>query len=174
MITENLISQLEDSTRELEAFLALPSENEVTYTPSPTYWSVLDVLEHLFLRERMVLKFTLSTSAKQLTEGPKEIFGTERIKTIFTNFERKFRAPEMIAPTQQFPDWEPLKQLYMENRKALRLAIEAQASTLQTSYFAHPLMGDLTKYEWIHFLIYHSDRHLVQMKNALKAARERV
>jgi uncharacterized damage-inducible protein DinB len=152
----------------LNSFLNLNKE-EIEFKPAENVWSVLEVLEHIFMINKAVLKVIVTPALEKSNNTSYELFGESKLNhLIVTKRANKVPAPEFSNPTGLFTTITDAEQ----NLNSLidkivdyinEINIEQETITLK-----HPILGDMTKVDWIHFMIAHTNRHLLQIEE-LKA-----
>ncbi len=158
---EEILNELEKNTGALiELISSLPQE-QLNKIPFEGSWTAAQLGDHL-LKSYAVVE-TLNGPVKK-TERPmgEKI---EQVKTLFLNFDIKMNSPEAVIPSNGPIDKEKLL-------SALRNRIEQLNGIIQTKNlsetclgFAIPQYGEFTRLEWIYFTIYHTQRHVHQLKN---------
>ena len=95
--------------------------------------------------------------------------GVEQIKSIFLNFSTKLQAPDFIVPLdtvhnkeQQLKDLESIQKAYLDAVTHLDLSYTCLG-------FKLPGAGYLTRLEWIWLNVYHTQRHIQQLNNFVRA-----
>jgi hypothetical protein len=160
------LNGFEEITNEFQQVLSSFTTEEINTIPFEGSWTAAQTGRHLFKSfEHM----------PQLLNGKVE--KTERaadekmkmIDTDFLNFSVKFKAAEMLVPEDTRYDKEQLLSSFKEKVSQ----ILATAKTLDPSEtclgFEIPGYGHMTRWEWMHFSIAHTKRHLHQLKNIRKA-----
>ncbi len=89
------------------------------------------------------------------------------IKSIFLNFDTKFKSPEFIEPREITHDKNILLNSLNKKFDQLVIAAETLDDTEECLDFELPGMGKLTRLEWINFQMIHTQRHLHQLKNII-------
>lgn len=135
--------------------------NEIPFEGS---WSAAQVADHV----RKSLKGTVNALYGDVKPTERKADEhVEKLKSIFLNFDIKMQSPEFILPSEQ-----PLqKDMVFQNLKELTDKISKATNTLDLSFVStipFPNSGELTRYEWISFAIFHTHRHIRQMKNIKK------
>ncbi|WP_237582634.1 DinB family protein [Pontibacillus yanchengensis] len=151
---------LDEKRQEVLNFVDTLSNEKATTKPDQHTWSVVEVLEHLYLMENVVIKqIEHAIKNGEVKEvGEKPIHKT----TIRT---QKVDAPETVQPKGHFQTIEDAKQGLEQSREAtLFLIHNKDQELLQHRTFPHPLFGDMNLEQWIEFIGWHELRHLEQMK----------
>ena len=109
------------------------------------------------------------TKAMQMNAKPAERDPGERItqlKNIFLDFSKKLTQPEFIVPEEKvYEKHSSIDELSQSFNQFKEAAGNANLNGLVEGL---PL-GPITKLEIIHFVLYHTQRHLHQMKNICAA-----
>lgn len=166
MINKNtLIMELESATGRLaEAFSGFPV-NEFNKSVSIGSWSAGDIAEHLYIVESYINR-TMTGAVRPSDRDP--VQKAQLLGTTFQDFEKKFTAGKEIYPTEVPKDRDEITQKLVNNRTTLLNTIKVHDITESCLDFIHPKFGELTRAEWIYFIIYHGDRHLQQLENVRK------
>lgn len=86
------------------------------------------------------------------------------IKSVFLNFEMKYRSPEFIIPGNgPFDKQQLLSELNGNKQRNIKTAETTDLTALCVD-FELPHFGYLTRYEWLKLIIYHTQRHSKQLK----------
>ena len=160
---KNVISELVDIISPL-------SQEELNTKIQPECWSPAQIAEHLLMSYDLI---QILKGKTKLTERPIDQ-KVEQVKSIFLNFDIKMQSPEFIIPSNDTID----KDYLIRGLKNKRDKITEAANTLDLSVtctdFSLPQIGEFTRFEWISFIIIHTERHIHQLKNTLKLIREQV
>ena len=168
-MNEAILSRLEAATDELTGLLSSLSETELNTRPFDGSWTAAQVGEHL-LKSYGVGRILKAPVKK--TERPSDQ-KVEAIKEVFLNFDIKMESPEFITPSDGHIDQATL----LSSLSNVTSEIQATAEQLDLSEtctaFALPQMGEFTRLEWLHFMLYHTQRHNRQLKNICQKLTER-
>ncbi len=158
--TTELAINFDQTSKDLLQTVSSFAEKEFNEIPFEGSWSAAQVADHL----RKSLKGTVNAlygDVKPTERKPDE--HVEKLKSVFLNFDIKMQSPEFILPSG-----EPLqKDIVYQNLKELTDAISKATNTLDLSFAStipFPRSGELTRYEWISFATFHTQRHIRQMK----------
>ncbi len=159
--TEELFASLDHTTSEFIELLSSFTETKINEIPSAGSWTAAQVAEHVTLSNIGIIK-----SLKKEGRSPDRAAdaSVEGLKKTFLDFDTKLQSPEFILPTRDIYQ----KKLVIDS---LAISItELKKSSRQVNLFetiSHPIFGDITKLELIHFVVYHTQRHVHQLKNIL-------
>ncbi|WP_159431018.1 DinB family protein [Bacillus massilinigeriensis] len=136
------------------------SDSELNVKPSAEKWSIMQVLEHLNLVERFVLK-----QVEKVMASDKETNTDAKPIHLSTDRKRKISAPSILEPTEQFITLAEMKEKLHASRNSLEAFVAGadKGKMLQRS-FLHPAFGDLNVKQWIEFIGWHEKRHLEQIE----------
>lgn len=156
---------LDEKRNELLAFVEEVSEKEAAAKPDENRWSILEVLEHLYLMEQLVV-YQMNQALKQ---GDLQQASKKPIHRT-TNRDYKVDAPQSVRPKGEFQALKDAKDGLKKSREAtLFLIHNKDEETLKNRVFPHPSFGDMDLEQWVEFIGWHELRHLEQMKE-VKAA----
>lgn len=123
-------------------------------------WSIVQVLEHLFLFEENAvhgIQETLLKDEPHLTESKPLHLVADRTE--------KRDAPEYLIPSNEYQTLESLKSRLEESRRALISSIQyISEEDLNQKAFSHRRFGLLSIKQWVDLIGYHEQRHLQQIE----------
>jgi hypothetical protein len=162
--TSTLATSFDDTAKDLLETISSFNEKEFNEIPFAGSWSAAQVADHV----RKSLKGTINALHGEVEPSEREPDEhVEKLKSIFLNFDIKMQSPEFILPSEQ-----PLqKDTVYQNLKEITDTISKAINTLDlsfTSTITFPNSGQLTRYEWVSFATFHTQRHIRQMKNIKK------
>ena len=160
---DQVINDLDRSTNEL--IIQLEKCNDIDFNTSPeaNCWSSAQIAEHILL---------LETSVNRVME---KSINTERqvdmklasLRSGLENPVKKYEAPEFIHPTSKTKSKTELINGIIAQREILKQIIRTTDLT-HTLIYKHPVIGDMTRLEWIYFNIHHAARHVRQIEKMQK------
>jgi hypothetical protein len=135
------------------------------FKPAPDQWSIAECVEHLAVSESAML--ARGMLAKPGIPGKESALTDQQLSGRAADRTAKFKAPEMLAPTQRWADpSDALKQL-KECRDQGIAQIRSANDDLRAYFSAHPAFGDLDAFQWICLRASHTERHTSQIKAIL-------
>jgi hypothetical protein len=162
---EKIREDIEQSFILLEQVIATCSNEVFNRRPASRGWTIGEIMEHLWLIESMLNKQFGGTSNSTEREADKKV---AIIKTVFEETTNKYESPSFFIPSNTVKD----KTSWLEKIQIERKLLYSLAGTLDLTEtllaFKHPHLGALTRYEWVYFIILHSNRHLLQIKNVIE------
>jgi uncharacterized damage-inducible protein DinB len=127
-------------------------------------WTIMQVLDHLYLMEKTLTKAIQTTLAK----GEEQEVSS---KPIHYTVDRstKVDAPPFVVPTEEDLTLQEMKDKLEASRKDLLTFLDTtNKEALQKKAYPHPVFGLIRLDEWVPFIGYHEKRHLDQIEE-LKA-----
>ena len=166
MILTDYLGTLDTNTRDIIA-VASSFENKVYNVPEGK-WSPLQILEHIYLTDRVVIMM-LSRPSEQY-HNDKHILGSARLeKVIVTRRDVKVEAPDALQPKGQFENGADFVHAFSEQRKDLSTKLSNGEIAVDNRVHKHLRLGEMTIADWLYFMVHHSQRHLEQIKDILQA-----
>jgi hypothetical protein len=163
---QELASQVKQTGAAILHLLGSFTDEQFNTQPEYGGWTAGQVAEHLLLSAAVVETIggnTIPTSHRQ----PDMYLPI--LADIFLNFDTKLQSPDFILPTEGPHDRSELlnrtKIAWDQLGQGTRL-LELTATCLD---FEFPGFGSLTRLEWINFYIWHTQRHLHQLKKIYAA-----
>lgn len=101
------------------------------------------------------------------TQRPFDQF-VEEIRTSFLNFKTKMKSPEFVIPKIREYQKDRLMQSLETIKEKIIKVIDEKNLTETCTSFEVPVLGYLTRWESLHFILYHTQRHIFQLKNILE------
>lgn len=138
-------------------------QDEINAVPFDGSWTAAQVINHLFKSDYSILK-ALHGQTKLTGRQPDEYAG--QIKTQLLDFNNKMHSPEFIKPATIVFNKRALLNSLISSRKQLNAATQTLDLTKTCN---HPVLIGFTRLELIYFVIYHTQRHIRQVKNIADA-----
>ncbi|PJN86901.1 DinB family protein [Bacillus sp. mrc49] len=136
------------------------SDEQLNAHPEEGRWSIIQVLDHLYLMERAITK-----SIADKLHSDERVPAADKPIELTVNREVKVEAPSYVVPSESFQTLQEVKDKLAESRAALvQLVDSADEKDLEEKSFPHPLFKDLSLKQWIPFVGLHEKRHLLQIE----------
>jgi hypothetical protein len=154
---------MEGNNRIREALLASVNslnDTQLNERVEESSWSIMEVLEHLFLIEMVVANAITNEVRSEESVKAKD-------KPIHLTVDRrhKVKAPSFLKPSGEFMTLEEIKRKLTESREALMNAVYGvEDIILEKKSFPHPVFGQLSLKQWVPFVGLHEKRHLEQIE----------
>lgn len=158
---------LEQILTELEQKIGSLDEDQLNAVPFEGSWTPAQLARHLIKSNGGLLH--MLNGPVQDTKGDKEDL-TEMIKMHMLDFSNRMTAPEPIGPPKRDYQKEKLLQSLEEIRKGILQSVDTLDLSKTCTLYAMPVMGYLTRWEALHFILYHTQRHMHQLKNMIEKA----
>ncbi|MCD6063801.1 MAG: hypothetical protein K0R82_1712 [Flavipsychrobacter sp.] len=162
---EKVTQDIDASTAEvLDAINGL-SDKQLNDRPGENSWSAGETMVHLLMLEHLINKI-LQGNTQPTERDPAEQIPL--IQKILSNQEQKLNSPESIRPKQERKTVEELVTEFTQARETLRNIVNATDINASCTDFKHRSFGEMTRLEWVYFNIYHTERHLEQIRMAVR------
>lgn len=154
---EEILTAIGEAVSDMGGLMQSLDETQVNTVPYEGSWTAGQLFSHVTKSINGMAGAMLKESPQAERDPGEKIAG---LKATFLNFSNKFQSPDFILPD----DGPYQKQATME---ALNSAFEkmkeaANKANLNELVTGLPF-GDVTKLELLHFVLYHTQRHLHQM-----------
>jgi hypothetical protein len=158
----NITKEFEETSSDLLSTISSFSQDDFNKIPFEGSWTAGQVSEHLFKANSGTVE-TLNGNTKPTDRDPAK--NEKILREIFLDFSTKMKSPEFILPSDQPKDKESMVKNFEDVMNNHKTFAENEDLSLTCTDFALPNMGELTRYEWICFVIVHTKRHTHQLKN---------
>ncbi len=154
------IQHNQEIRNELYKSVAPLSDEQLNQTIEENRWSIMQVMDHLYLMERTITKAIQST----LEKGDKQEVDNKPIH--FTvDRSTKVDAPPMVKPSEEFISLAEMKEKLEQSRQELlRFLDGVKEDDLKEKAYPHPIFGMIRLDQWVPFIGYHEKRHLEQIE----------
>ncbi len=154
------------------------TQDEMLFQPSPTTWSVKDVIHHL-----QIVDFNFGRSAQKrlptiLDKAPVGPQSEEALQGLMKRLREfgKFDALAAINPTlmDERPSWHVLQQQWARNGVVwVQILTELPDAALDRPLTRHPRVGELRADQFLRWNSAHYDNHIAQIESILRQFGER-
>jgi uncharacterized damage-inducible protein DinB len=158
-----LFTAIEEEVSHLTDQVSPLDENMFNTVPYTNSWTAGQLLQHVTLSTEGMAK-AMSSESKSAERDPGQRI--PELKKIFLDFSKKLKSPDFIVP-EAGPDEKQatVEALYRSFEQLKKNTTNANLTDLVEGL---PL-GPITKLEILHFVLYHTQRHLHQMKKIIGA-----
>ncbi len=171
---QTLIAHLDTSRNELLSELQDLSAAQWTSKPAEDRWSILEVLEHIATVEMGIF----SLLSQKLFEAPataeqkQQAAGKDAIimDTMKDRVTRRV-APSFTAPKGRWASPSDALAAFDQTRSRIIQLLQQETRNLRDYCAPHPAFKTLDGYQWVLFMIVHSDRHREQIREIKAEAR---
>jgi|GEM_PF-214873 len=158
---DTLVREFDKATDELFALLRAFSPAEINASYAEHSWSAAQVGEHLFKSDSSVLRI-VNSDAKDSGRSP--YLKVAGLKQMFLDFDTRMESPRFVRPLRKSYDKDIIVQQLETTRGSLRQAILTLDLDKLPTTVEEPALGDSTRIELLHFMLYHTMRHNNQLK----------
>ena len=160
---EPILKKLESSRCQFLSAADAVSSEHWKAPPSQGRWCAAQLVAHLGLVERFVLR-----NADQITQGePKTRPFYQRFHVPLVVVEKGWfprKSPARVTPSEVAGKEEMLADLREARERTLAFLDETKKRDLSVYFWPHPFLGILSVYDWLRFVASHEIRHTKQMR----------
>lgn len=159
--TRELFASLDEASSDLLK-LVHPLDNEsFNAVPFKDSWTPAQLVVHV-TKSNLHIARSLSLKGKIIERDPAE--RAPELEEIFLDFTTKLKSPEFILPPDTWRHKEEVVRDFMQSIEQLK---EKRNHINLSEAISHHTFGEITKLELLYFVLYHTERHLHQLKNIL-------
>ena len=168
--TIEIVSEFEHETETLMQLLDQLSEEELNRKPFEGSWTAAQVGSHLYKSYKGVPAL-LVAPAEDSNRVPDAL--VPGFREAFLNFNIKFQSPDFIVPEERHYNKLELLEKISKVRLEIILKIKTLDLTKLCTSFQLPGTGNMTRLEWVHFMVVHTKRHNHQLRKIIVKIHER-
>ena len=166
--TKEFFASLDETSSELVHLISSADSTTINTVPSDSYrikdsWTAAQLASHVTKSNKAIAQ-ALNMEGKTAERNPGE--RVPELKKMFLDFTVKFNSPEFIRPKQ---DTYQKEALIAELKKSIEQLKELRSKINLSEIISLPAFGEITKLELLHFVLYHTQRHVHQLKNIFRA-----
>jgi hypothetical protein len=165
--TNEILLETADAVSEITGLLSAVDEQKINTIPYEGSWTPPQLLRHVTKSINAMTK-AIQMDAKPAERDPGERI--EQLKTIFLDFSKKLTQPEFLVPEERV--YQKKSSIEELNSSFKQFKESAEKANVNDLIEGLPL-GPITKLEIIHFVLYHTQRHLHQMKKICEALKNK-
>lgn len=159
---EALVQEIETTFSHLYNALSAFKTDTINIVPFDGSWTVGQVAEHIIKCGSGIPDQHTTVSGRFPDEK------VQSLREMFLNFDIKFEAAPFLHPKQNSHNQEDLLQILHEiEARHIATANTADLEALCTD-MELPAFGYLTRYEWLRFILVHTQRHIRQIEHIYK------
>lgn len=158
-----LFSSLDETWSELLALVSSVNADVINKIPYKDSWTVAQLATHIKKSNKAIIQ-GLQMNGKPVERNPEERIN--ELKKIFLNFEVKYQSPDFIVPEKQEYNKTAVAEQLQNSIGQLK---ELRNTTNLSEIISLPVFGEITKLEILHFVLYHTQRHMRQLKKICAA-----
>lgn len=154
---EEILTAIGEAVSDMGGLMESLDDNQVNTVPFEGSWTAGQLFSHVTKSINGMAGAMLKESAPAERDPGEKIAG---LKEAFLNFSTKMKSPDFILPD----DGPYQKQVTIEALKqSFELLKENTGKANLNDLLTGLPIGEVTKLELLHFLLYHTQRHLHQM-----------
>jgi uncharacterized damage-inducible protein DinB len=161
---EQVISEIDQATENLLESVSKLSDDQFNYKITPQMWSIHECFEHIVITEIAVYRILMQHDPALSAPGEDEKIGKDKLEKLMSNRSAKTEAPDDVKPIGRFSSIEELKEKFISNRERIKEALKNDKIIFDSRIIVHPVLGEMTKKDWLHFMIHHCERHCKQIE----------
>lgn len=161
-MNRELLTELGDTANSLAQVVDSFEPENFNRVPFPGSWTPAQVADHILKSLSGIPEMICGkTTSTQRLHNEK----VKDIKNLFLNFDIKMQSPEFVLPENKTFDKAGLLKALQAVFTKIKDALERKDPTITCLGFEFPGFGYLTAYECGGFAVYHTQRHIHQLKN---------
>lgn len=161
----DLVAEIASTKEMLLTALGSFTRQNINQVPFEGSWTAGQVGEHVLKSASGVLQ-TITGPVKPGGRDPEQ--NVKPLADAFLNFEIKFQSPDFIIPSNEPKDRDYLLSALNEAFEGIKKVTGSADLNLVCTSFEMPVMGQMTRLEFINFTVFHTKRHTHQLNNILK------
>jgi hypothetical protein len=160
---QEILAAIDETVSKLLQLATSLDDSKINVVPYKDSWTAGQLMEHVTKSTEAMVK-AMATESKPADRDPAERI--PELRKIFLDFSHKLKSPDFIVPGngpfEKRTIIDELSQSFDEFGK------NAKVAQLHQLIEGFPL-GPITKLEILHFVLYHTQRHLNQMERIVGA-----
>ncbi|MEW6195555.1 MAG: DinB family protein [Bacteroidota bacterium] len=169
-MTNDLIIQIEKTFNELIQLTSDLSEEEINTIPFEGSWTAGQLAKHLIISGSGFVEL-LNGPIKDTERKPDEM--VENFRAILLDFSTKMIAQDLMTPEKKNYKKDYLL-ITLENIKEGMKQVIVKYDLTKTLAVELPMLGALTRLESVYFVVFHTQRHIHQLKNISQVLKKKI
>ena len=163
MEKDKILKEMDEVSLELQQLILPLSEEQMNTIPFKDSWTAAQLATHVKKSNNGMAQ------AMEMNGKPAERNSVSRVKELremFLNYSIKFKSPAFIVPADEHYKKEAVIGALKKSNDYLKMnAFKADPNEMIDLPAA---FGEITKLELLHFVVYHTQRHIHQLRNILQ------
>ncbi|GAC1427063.1 MAG: hypothetical protein NVSMB7_03820 [Chitinophagaceae bacterium] len=159
---KELFACVDEATDELMELISALREEQLNTIPFKGSWTAAQLATHV-IKSNNAIAQAMDMDEKVAERNPAE--RVEELKKIFLGFSIRMKSPEFIAPE---PGRYEKEKLVAALKRSCEQIKEKRAQLNLSAVIEISAFGQITRLELLHFVLYHTRRHIHQLKNILQ------
>lgn len=161
---EEFFESLDEVSSELVNLISSTDSMTINFISRDTHqvknsWTPAQLISHV-TKSNNAIRQALNMEGKTAERNPGE--RVPELKKMFLDFTVKFSSPEFITPKAGSYEKDAL---ISDLKKSIEQLKESRGRINLSEIITLPEFGEITKLELLHFVLYHTQRHIHQLKN---------
>ncbi|QEC53782.1 DinB family protein [Anseongella ginsenosidimutans] len=162
MKNSDLYLQLEETLLAFPETLGAFRPEELDLVPFEGSWTPGQVAEHMILANSGFLEL-IRGACMDTQRKPDEM--VDGIRTTFLDFSTKMKSPDFVLPVKEVHEKRAQLDALATIKQRVLEAVREEDLTKTCTSFSLPVLGYVTRLEAFNFVLYHTQRHIHQLKN---------
>lgn len=162
------LDKLSASQDKLLATLTSLTEEQFIYKPATDSWSIAELVEHIILSEKGILRAINKFGATPAKEAVAPTIDIEKLKAAVDNRGKKYQSPEYFIPKGIFTHTAAAMEAFNTHRASMYDFITTTEISLKLIGFPHFVFGMIDGANWLLFMSGHCERHVKQMEEVVE------
>lgn len=157
--TAKLIALFNEEATQFIRIISSFNEKKLNIFPFADSWTAAQVAAHVIKVNKSIAR-SLREEGKITDRSPDD--RVPELKKIFLDFTAKYQSPEFVKPEEHKyeKEW-----LITELKNSVERLTEAGKQINLSEIIVEPALGEITKPEMLYFIIFHTQRHIYQLRN---------
>ena len=167
------VNLLEETRKKFIASIDGLTPEQWTFKAGPDRWSIAETAEHIGISESTIMGMVTAKimSAPPLPAGSERMNDEKLVAAVMDRSPAaRFQAPEMLKPTNRWPNADALKKDFDDARNKTIAFIKETKDDLRGHAAPHPVLKSLDAYQWVLLVAAHSARHTAQIEEVKTAS----
>jgi DinB superfamily len=163
---KSVLDQIDEEVAVLIEEMSLIDEHKINDIPYQDGWTAGQLFDHI-TKSTITINQNINQDGTPAKRDPGARI--EELKNTFLDFSTQLKSPAFILPEQkQYDKLDAIKNLGSSFQE-----LKVSASNHDLAVVVKSILGELTKWELLHFVLFHTQRHLQQMKKIHEALRNK-
>jgi hypothetical protein len=155
---QHLMSEIKESLSGFIELYATLDEKRINDSPGEGIWSAGELGQHVVLATQGGMQVKTKSADRPYDKW------VDDIRKTFLDFDSKFKSPSFLVPEHTSYSKDGILRALKHNLQIQLQTAQHQDLTKVNTEIELPGWGALTGYEWMKLMIYHVQRHTVQLK----------
>jgi len=159
---KDLFMAIDGVAAELMELISPLGEEQINTIPLKDSWTAAQLATHVTKSNNAIVQ-AMDMDGKLVQRDPAG--RVKELKKIFLDFNHKLKSPAFIVPKPGVYEKEKLVAALKKSNDQLK---EKREQVNLSAVIEFSAFGQITRLELLHFVLYHTQRHIHQLKNMLK------